>query len=592
MYVPPIFSTVDGSLAGSQLAPSSTVAKAPGAARLRELLGSGFGSELGSNNWVVSGARTATGKPILANDPHLGVRNPSIWYLNHLSGGGLDVAGYSIPGAPGVVIGHNQRIAWGVTNLGPDVQDLYVEHADPSDPRKFQYGATTEAATVFRDVIKVKGAEPVTIEIVETRHGPIVTPVLEGVKETLALRWTALEPGHLIDALYHLDRASNWTEFRAALRDWDVPGQNFVYADVDGHVGYQATGKIPVRAIVSPGGDLPQPGWDGQHEWRGYVPFDALPSRFDPPEGIIVTANQRPTSEFAFLTLADGTPVKISNEFDPGFRAQRIQTLLRAKDRLTPDDMSRVQMDVVDASADTFLSFLRTMTVTSERAKQAQRILADWDGAMRADRAAPAIYWSWQLHLLDRTFHDKLGDDLYKDYVGYFARAALYDLVRSPDSPWFVVLADPLHHGRDELAALALEDALDELAKRLGPDMTTWQWGKVHTISFPHPLGAVLPWIFNLGPYPSSGSFFTVNNGPFSPAKPYAQTSHPSMRMVVDLADLEAMRVILPTGQSGQPFARHWGDMTERYLEGGYVTLRYATAKQGTLEGTLSFKPN
>jgi penicillin amidase len=194
--------------------------------------------------------------------------------------------------------------------------------------------------------------------------------------------------------------------------------------------------------------------------------------------------------------------------------------------------------------------------------------------------------------MLDRTFPDKLGDDLYKDFVGYFARAALYDLARAPSSPWFVVLADPVHHGRDELAALALEDALDELTKSLGPDQRTWQWGKLHTISFPHPLGAVLPQVFNLGPYPNAGSFFTVNNGPFDPKKPYAQTGHPSMRMVVDLSDLEATRVILPTGQAGQPFARHWGDLTERYFAGGHVTLRYLTAKQGPLEGTLFFKPN
>jgi penicillin amidase len=417
--------------------------------------------------------------------------------------------------------------------------------------------------------------------VVQTRHGPIITGVSEGVKETLALRWTALEPGHLLDALYGLDRAANWIEFRAALAQWDVPGQNFVYADIEGHIGYQATGRIPLRPGGSAAGDEPQPGWDGAHEWLGYIPFDALPMLFDPPDGVIVTANQR---------ILDGYPYKISNEFDPGFRAQRIRELLAAPDRLTPDDMSRIQMDVIDVSAAPFLAVLRTMPVRSERARRAQQILRDWDASMRAHEAGAAIYWAWQLHMLDRVFRDKLGDDLYEQYVGYAARAALYEMIRAPLHPWFVVLADPSHRGRDDLAAMAFDDALDELERKLGPDMSTWQWGKLHTITFPHPIGEVLPQIFNLGPYPNGGSFFTVDNGPFDPKEPYAQTSHVSMRMVVDLSDLEATRVVYATGQSGEPFAAHWGDLTKKWLSGGYVTLPFATARQGQLEGTLTLK--
>ncbi|OLC52852.1 MAG: hypothetical protein AUH85_15645 [Chloroflexi bacterium 13_1_40CM_4_68_4] len=468
-----------------------------------------------------------------------------------------------------------------MTNVGPDTQDLYQERPDPKDPRRFEYQGAFEPAQVTIEQIKVKDAPTVKLQVVETRHGPIITPVVEGLKETLALRWTALDPGHLIDALYHLDLASNWQEFRDALSQWDVPGQNFVYADVNGHIGYQATGKIPIRPGGANAGDTPQPGWDGQHEWQGYIPFELLPASFDPPSGVIVTANQR---------IVDSYPYKISNEFDPGFRAQRIQQLLAAVDKLTPDDMNRIQMDVVDLSAAPFLSFLRSLPVKSDRAKRAQQLLRDWDGSMRADAAAPAIYWSWQLHMSDRVFHDKLGDDLYRDFLGEASFEALYDMVRNPDNGWFVVLADPLHHGRDDLAALALEDALTELEQRLGPDTSTWQWGKLHTVSFPHPIGEVLPMIFNIGPFPNGGSFYTVDNGPFDPTQPYAQTAHPSMRMVVDLSDLEATRVIYATGQSGQPFSPHWGDLTPLWLTGGYVKLRFATARQGSLEGTLSFK--
>ncbi|HYY54840.1 MAG TPA: penicillin acylase family protein [Candidatus Dormibacteraeota bacterium] len=562
-------------------ASGGALARAPGAAQLRAMLGDVEGAEIGSNNWVISGAHTVSGKPLLANDPHLGVRNPSIWYLAHLSGAGLDVAGYSIPGAPGIVIGHNARIAWGVTNLGPDTEDLYEERPDPKDPRRFEFGGAFEVANVFVEEIKVKDAPTVRLQVVETRHGPIVTPVFEGLTRTLALRWTALDPGHLLDALYRLDRAASWQEFREALALWDVPGQNFVYADVDGHIGYQATGKIPIRPGGASAGDAPQPGWDGAHEWQGYIPFAELPFAFDPADGMIVTANQR---------LVDAYPYKISNQFDPGFRAQRIHQLLAAADTLTADDMTRIQMDVTDVSAETFLAFLRTMPVESDRARQAQRILRSWDASLRAREAGGAIYESWLLHFCDRVFRDKLGDDLYGDFLGTAAFRSLYDMSRTPDHPWFVVLADPLHHGRDALAAMALEDALDELTRTLGPDMSTWQWGKLHQVTFGHPLGTVLPAVFNIGPFANSGGYFTVDNGAFDPREPYAQTTHPSMRMVVDLADLEAMRVVYPTGQSGQPFAGHWGDLTRKWLDGGYVTLRFATSRQPPLEGTLSFK--
>ena len=553
----------------------------PGAEQLAALLGTVPGAEIGSNNWVVSGARTRTGKPLLANDPHLGVRNPSIWYLGHLSGAGWDVAGYSIPGVPGVVIGHNARIAWGVTNEGPDVQDLYIEEPDPADPRRFLYEGRSEAASIVNETIKVKGAEAVKIDVVQTRHGPVITSVMEGVKQTVALRWTALDPGHLVDALYKLDRASSWDTFRAALREWDVPAQNFVYADVDGHIGYQATGQIPIRPGGSDAGDVPVRGSDGKSEWQGYIAFDELPSVFDPPEGLIVTANQR---------IVDRSPRKISNEHDPGFRAQRIHQLLRASDKLGPDDFSRIQMDVVDVSTGRFLPFLREMSVAGDRARQAQALLREWDGAMRADRVAPAIYWSWTLHMLERVFRDKLGPDLFKQYLGASARGALYEIVGTPDHPWLIVLSDPAHRGRDALAALALDDALEELTRKLGTDMSGWQWSKLHRVTFDHPLGTVLPFLFNIGPAPNDGAYFTVNNAPFDLKKPYAQTTHPSMRMVVDLADLESTRVVYATGQSGHPFAPHWGDLTKKYLEGGYVTLRFATARQGPLEGTLTLE--
>lgn len=560
------------------------VVRSPGEEGLRALLGATDLEGLGSNSWVLSGARTTTGKPLLANDPHLGLDNPSIWYLVHLAGGGLDVAGFSIPGAPGVVVGHNARIAWGFTNLGPDVEDLYIERPNPLDPRQFQFGDRFETATVYRETIEVKGREPAVLEVTETRHGPILTPVLEGTKQLLALRWTALDPGHLIDALYRLDRATDWNDFRAAMRLWDVPSQNAIYADVDGHIGYQMPGKVPVRAKGD--GHVPVPGWTGEYEWTGYIPFDSLPSRFDPPEGLIVTANQRVVDDFGYF---------ISDEWDPGFRAQRIQQLLRDRAQWSAADFAAIQLDQRDLTADRYLSFLRALGAKSDAARAAQVALRDWDGVMRADQAAPAIFQSWLRHMLERTFRDKLGDALFTQFIGLGRSAvgALYDLVRTPTDPWFVVLADPIHKGRDELAALALDDATAELTSLMGPDQSTWKWGRLHTVSSAHVLGAVQPLdrLFTIGPRANGGDGFTVDAASYSLKKPYAQTSGPSMRMVVDLADLDAMRAILPTGESGQPLAPHWGDMTDKWLAGEYVVVHFDAATFGRLEGTLRFKP-
>ncbi len=538
---------------------------------------------LGSNSWVLSGTRTATGRPLLADDTHLALRNPSIWYLVHLVGAGFDVAGFTIPGAPGVVIGHNARIAWGVANLGPDVQDLYVEQPNPGDLTQFRFGAGFETAETRREEVRVKGRDGVPLDVTVTRHGPVLTPVLEGTKQIVALRWTALEPGHLLDAVYRLDRAASWQDFRAALRDWDVPGQNFVYADIDGHIGYQATGRIPIRAKGD--GHVPAPGWTGEYEWTGFIAFDQLPSALDPPEGLIVAANQRVVASYPYL---------LSDEWDPGFRAQRIQQLLATRERWSATDLAAVQSDERDLAADRFLSFLRTLAARSDEAASAQLLLRQWDGAMRADSSAAAIYQAWFRNMVRRTFRDKLGDDLYRRYVGLGRNVtlALYDLARTPDAPWFTDLSDPSVRGRDAMAAVALDDALAELRAALGPDPKTWSWGRLHTVTFPHPLGVgPLERIFNVGPFPIGGDGLTVANGGYSlRASAYAQSVHASQRLIVDLADFDRALAVYPTGQSGQPFAPHWSDMTAKWLGGQLVALRYSKSKLGALEGRLVFQ--
>lgn len=570
----------------SILSPSGGASlRIPGLESLRSVSGAMDDAPLGlgSNSWVLSGTRTATGRPLLADDTHLALRNPSIWYLVHLVGAGFDVAGFTVPGAPGVVIGHNARIAWGVANLGPDVQDLYVEQPNPGDLTQFRFGAGFETAETRREEVRVKGRDGVPLDVTVTRHGPVLTPVLEGTKQIVALRWTALEPGHLLDAVYRLDRAASWQDFRAALRDWDVPGQNFVYADIDGHIGYQATGRIPIRAKGD--GHVPAPGWTGEYEWTGFIAFDQLPSALDPPEGLIVAANQRVVASYPYL---------LSDEWDPGFRAQRIQQLLATRERWSATDLAAVQSDERDLAADRFLSFLRTLAARSDEAASAQLLLRQWDGAMRADSAAAAIYQAWFRNMVRRTFRDKLGDDLYRRYVGLGRNVtlALYDLARTPDAPWFTDLSDPSVRGRDAMAAVALDDALAELRAALGPDPKTWSWGRLHTVTFPHPLGVgPLERIFNVGPFPIGGDGLTVANGGYSlRTSAYAQSVHASQRLIVDLADFDRALAVYPTGQSGQPFAPHWSDMTAKWLRGQLVALRYSKSKLGVLEGRLVFQ--
>ncbi len=284
----------------------------------------------GSNNWTISGQKTVTGMPILANDPHLSIQMPSIWYEIGLHGGDFDVVGASFPSAPGVIIGHNRHIAWGVTNLGPDVQDLFVEKINPNNPNQYEFQGEWRDMQVIEEYIRVAGqAEPEKLTVRITHHGPIVNGVMGPLHGTTALQWTALQPNTLFRAVLELDRARNWDEFRDALSKWDIAAQNFVYADIEGNIGYQSTGKIPIRA--SGDGLMPVPGHTGEYDWTGYIPFEDLPYRFNPPEGFIVTANN--------AVVDEQYPHLIALEWASGFRAARITELIQSKEKLSVADM-------------------------------------------------------------------------------------------------------------------------------------------------------------------------------------------------------------------------------------------------------------
>jgi penicillin amidase len=393
----------------------------------------GSGPDLGSNNWVVSGERTVTGMPILANDPHLGIQMPSIWYEVglHCERCPYEVVGFSFAGMPGVIIGHNARIAWGVTNVGPDVQDLYIEKVDPDDPDRYQYKGQWLDMEVRYETIRVAGRdEPVVIKVRSTRHGPIINDIVGGPGRSwsygwqpLALRWTALEPGTLARSVFGIHQARNWQEFRIALESWSVPSQNFVYADVDGNIGYQCPGQIPIRAKGD--GNLPVPGWTGEYEWIGTIPFEELPTQFNPAEGYIVTANN--------AVVGPEYPYHISSDWDPGYRAQRITDMLGSAGLLSVEEMGRIQMDGVSGSAVEVLPYLLALQPEDDDAKEALAALAGWDGTMRADSQPAAIYAAFWVALMDNLFADELG----QQPAGNWEQIVVRYLLDDPQNPWW-----------------------------------------------------------------------------------------------------------------------------------------------------------
>lgn len=545
------------------------------------LLGAG-GAHAGSNCVALSGERTASGLPLLAADPHLSPGNPSIWYEVGLEAPGYTAVGFSIPGAPGVVIGHNGRIAWSFTNAYVDAQDLYVERADPSDPARFLFRGRPEPATVIRERIFVRGSrEPVELEVLVTRHGPILTPVLEGEQAPLALRWTAHEPGRTVDAIFAVNRARDFDEFRSALVDFQGPAQTVCYADTEGHVGWVLAGAVPRRA---PGhdGTLPADGASGDHEWLGVEPAAERHFALDPPDGLVVLANQRLVDE----------DVVARGEWDPGFRAARLRALLEPLRAATVDDLAAVQRDVRSLAAVALLDALRAARPETELGREALALLAGWDGTMAADSAAAAVYGAWVVAMSDRVFGDVLGEELYAEYAGYgrFVVPALIALAERPEGPWYGEPAGGASP-RDVTSGLALDDAARALAGRLGAEARAWRWADVHRIAFEHPLSVPpLDHVFTIGPFGVPGDGYTVNAASFRITEPFEVRSHASLRMVVDLGGLERSRSIIPTGQSGQPFSPYWGDQTARWLAGEHHPMRFSRDALGEPDGHLVFR--
>jgi penicillin amidase len=582
--------SLGGSRAGSLRSPGGS----PGS--LGRVVAGG-GAAWGSNSWAVAGSRTASGRPLLANDTHLGLQMPSVWYQIGLHGGGWDVVGFSFPGMPLVIIGHNPRIAWGITNLCADVQDLYVEKLDAplsGHPRRYRFQGAWRDLAVTRQVIRIKGKPALDYEVRATNHGPIVNDAFPELKDAppTALRWTALDPGgaHLLDALMALDRAADWAAFRRALGAWDVPSLDFVYADVDGHIGYQATGLVPLRA---PGqqGLVPVNGWDGAAEWRGFIPYDALPRLFDPPQGIIVAANNK--------VAGDGYPYFLAYDMADPYRARRIADRLAAAKRLTLGDMRALQADVLGLPALALRPYLLAVAPAGERERRALDAVRRWDLRYETDSVGAAVFEVWYWQFLGDLLEDDLDKTLLDDYrqIGLSQVPSIVALMSHPDDPLFDDRRTPQVEHRDDIVRRALSDAVAWLAKRYGDDPAGWRYGRIHSVSLVHqPLGqsgiAPLMWAFNSATYPARGTAFTVAAAMPDYTNPFAVVFGTSQRMIVDLADLDRSVWVNSTGECAVPFHRHREDQTARWIGLGYYPLVATEAKlRASAEARLEMVP-
>ena len=505
----------------------------------------------GSNAWVVSGKLTASGKPILANDPHLEWSIPATWYQVHLEAPGLDVTGVSLPGVPAVIIGHNRRIAWGVTNLGFDVQDLCVEKIDPGTGRYLFHGQV-EQAHPEASWIRVKGARPVEFREWVTRHGPVA---FEDHGRLLALRWTAAEEGGFAFPFLDLNRANNWKEFTAALGRYPGPAQNFVYADVDGNIGYQAAGMLPIRRNFD--GDVPVDGASGEYEWDGFIPFDQLPTSYNPARGWIVTANQNPFPE--------NYPYRVSGDFAAPYRSREIRDRLLARTGWKPEEMLGVEKDVYSA----FSSFLaRRIVAAYDRKKPAQpelqravALLRSWNGQMEKRTAAPLVIALAYDALRTAAVHAawRGAPDIYEPDM---APAAIERIVASGGQGFF---RDP-----DDALLAALDAGIEEGRKLQGSNLAKWDYGRYNLLSIKHPVGSHLPLIgeyFNIGPVEMSGSGTTI--------KQTSELLGPSMRFIADLARWDGSLNNIDIGQSGQILSRHYKDQWDAYYVGRSFPMQF-----------------
>jgi penicillin amidase len=541
-----------------------------------------------SNNWVVHGSRTATGSPLLANDMHLVLRVPSVWYEMHLVSGEYDVIGLSLAGVPGIIAGHNRDLAWGITFGYTDVQDTFLERMNPDKPGQYLYKDQWLQAVLIREEIHVKGEKnPVIHKIWETRHGPIISPqvpITQALEYALAFKWSAHDPGDMMPTMRRINLAQNWEEFKSAAQDWSEPAMNLVYADRKGNIGYVLGSRIPIR--MGGHGLGPFPGWTGENEWLGYVSPNQKPFLFNPERGFVATANNR--------IVSSDYPRYLSADYASGYRAARIEQFLSQNSKKSKDDFRTLQGDLKCLPAARFIAALKGIEVQSPDAQELLKRLRSWDQVLGPESVGGAIYSVLFYRLLENTFRDELGPATDRffgvglTYLGplnrfsQHSRVILQRLMENPNSSWFDDINTPERENLTHILEKSLTETAAFLKQQLGEEPSAWRWGTLHQIEMPHALGSVKPLdrVFNIGPYEVGGHFSTVWQSAVDPGMDFRLKGWTvSNRHIYDLKDWDKSLGAIVPGQSGMFGSPHYDDQVEMWLKVDHHPLYYSRAK-------------
>ncbi|MBL7014337.1 MAG: penicillin acylase family protein [Candidatus Marinimicrobia bacterium] len=544
--------------------------------KVRNLLG--FSSPYyGSNNWVISGNKTESGEPLLANDPHLEFLQPPRWYEMHLKGGRFNVSGICIAGIPVPIIGQNENCAWGFTNVMIDDVDFFVEKTDPNNPNKYLSGDQWLDMELIQETIPLKDGSDTTIVIRITKHGPVISdihPLLKSGNTTVSMAWTGHWETNEMNTFLGLNKMKNWDDFTETVKSYGVPGQNMIYADKEGNIGWRPAVFIPIRQEGS--SLLPRPGHDPNYDWKGKVPFEEMPFLYNPKKGFISTANNK--------TIGDEFPYYISGLWADPSRASRIEERLSSMENMTVDDMKSVQLDMTSNFAkETVHYFIETETGNETGSlKAAYAFLKKWDGHEGPESSAALIFNSAFIHLVKNVYGDELdllGEGYLESFIGlkYIHSRNLRDLLSKGTSSWFDdVRTQDYIETKDDILRRSMEMAVIEIESLVGHNISNWKWGRVHTLTHPHVLGKIkiLDWIFgfNVGPFEQGGSDKSPRAAGYSTSIPYIETAGASMRRIVDFSNLNQTQFILPTGQSGLYNSPHYDDQADMFQKGEYRT--------------------
>ena len=545
--------------------------------KLREL---GLEVFSGSNNWVVSGEKSVTGKPLFANDMHLGLFAPGIWYQMHqVIDGELNVTGVVLPGQPFVIAGHNERIAWGMTNVMLDDADFYLETINPSNPHQYRYMGEWKDMEVRKEIINTGKSDHVEKEILFTHRGPVISDFKDVEDQAVSMRWTGNEYSNEVSSIYYLNRAGNWEEFRNALTTFSSVSQNINYADTDGNIGLQTAAGIPLR---EGSGKFIVSGEDDTYDWTGMVPFEELPYSFNPPTGYLISANNR--------TVPDSYPYYISHWFDPPNRYDRIREMILEKERLSADDFKAMLGDKKSKLSERMLPGLlfelNRMSNPTMNERRAREMLAAWDNVYDPGRPEPLIFEKFYMRFIENLLLEDMGKELYEEFIGSkILTRNIVDLVWvKSESAWFRGNKTDTGPGTfNDLISKSFYECIEWLEHEYGPNPDRWAWGDIHSLTLNHPMGSVkiLDRLFNMnrGPFSPGGSFHTVCPYSYSFNNPFVANHGASQRHIYSTANWDNSFSVIPTGTSGIPASAYYCDQTELYVNDSYRQDAFSEAE-------------